>query len=75
MAAPEELRIEAQAVVSKLARDLDIDTITVGGRKLSQPDRIEQQADLVAAAVAEAPERKRVRAEVPPLAAAARTPG
>ena len=45
---PEELRIEAQAVLRKLARDLGVDTITVDRQQRNQADYIDQQAKALA---------------------------
>lgn len=47
---PEELRIEAQAVVRKLAADLEIGTVTVSGQKRNLADSIDQQAMALAGA-------------------------
>ena len=48
---PEELRIEAQVVLHKLARDLGVDTTTVDGQQQrNQADHIDQQAKALAEA-------------------------
>ncbi len=41
---PEELRIEAQAVLRRLAHDLGVDAVTVNGQRRNQPEYIDQQA-------------------------------
>jgi hypothetical protein len=51
---PEELRIEAQAVVRKLAGDLKVDTVMVSGQTRNLADSIDQQAMALAAAKPEA---------------------
>jgi len=47
--APEELRIEAQVVLRKLACDLGVATITVDGQQRNQADYIDQQVTQAAA--------------------------
>jgi hypothetical protein len=49
-----ELRIEAQAVLCKLAGDLDVDKVTVNGKEQSQAIVIDQQARALAQAAPEA---------------------
>ena len=51
---PAELRIEAQAVVRKLAHDLAVDTVIVDGQPRSQADYIDQQARALADAASPA---------------------
>lgn len=51
---PEELRIEAHAVVRKLAHDLGVDEVRVSGQQRSQTDDIDQQAKALAEATPEA---------------------
>ena len=51
---PEELRIEAQAVVRKLAHDLAVDKVRVNGQQRSQADDIDQQAKALLEATPEA---------------------
>jgi len=45
---PEELRIEAQSVVRKLAADLEVDIFTADGQERSLTDCIDQQATALA---------------------------
>ena len=47
---PGELRIEAQAVIRKLAADLEVDTVTVNGQPRNLADHVVQQAVALAGA-------------------------